>query len=200
MAYRSYLRSVLNDNFKILTWLLILFIAITPNFIFMQSARAAVGGWNLSNPVAQGASTIYDATKNVVINGKDFVKDSWVKITPNASQVAKVLARGAAGYALSVAVEQLIGAVDWVLDPANNQIKYTDPALPPDNPKLVWIWAGCSSYQACTVSGIIASTPTAACQKWADSRTPKLSVKKHSYYFYKTKSDVFFPDNITTRC
>lgn len=125
MAYRNYFRSLLNDNFKILTWLLILFIAITPNFIFMQSARAAsVGGWTLSNPIAQGASTVYDATKNVLINGADFVKKSTVKITPNASQVAKVLAGGAAGYALSVAVEQLLGAVDWVLDPANNQIKY----------------------------------------------------------------------------
>lgn len=90
----------------------------------MFANAANVGGWNLSNAVAQGASTVYDATKNVVINGKDFVKDSWVKITPNASQVAKVLARGAAGYALSVAVEQLIGAVDWVLDPANIQIVY----------------------------------------------------------------------------
>ncbi|HDC9527022.1 TPA: hypothetical protein O9Q60_002716 [Staphylococcus aureus] len=94
----------------------------------MFANAANVGGWNLSNPVAQGASTVYDATKNVLINGADFVKKSTVKITPNASQVAKVLAGGAAGYALSVAVEQLLGAVDWVLDPANNQIKYTDPS------------------------------------------------------------------------
>ena len=92
----------------------------------MFANAAKVDGWNLSNPLAQGASTVYDATKNVVINGKDFVKDSWVKITPTASQVSKVLVRGAAGYALSVAVEQLIGAVDWVLDPANNQIRYKE--------------------------------------------------------------------------
>ncbi len=126
MAYRSYFRSVLNDNSKILTWVLILFIAITPNFIFMQSARAAVGGWNLSNAVAQGASTVYDATKNVVINGKQFIKESSVKITPTVTSVSKVLVRSGAGYALSVAVEQLIGAVDWVLDPANNSIKWTE--------------------------------------------------------------------------
>lgn len=93
----------------------------------MFANAANVGGWNLSNPVAQGASTVYDATKNVVINGKKYIKESSVKITPTASQVAKVLARGAAGYALSVAVEQLIGAVDWVLDPENNRIKYNVP-------------------------------------------------------------------------
>lgn len=104
---------------------LIVFLSFTLYFNgFSQAYAANVGGWSLGNPVSKGASVIYDATKNVVINGKDFVKDSWVKITPNATQVAKVLARGAAGYALSVAVEQLLGAVDWVLDPANNQIKW----------------------------------------------------------------------------
>ena len=101
-----------------------IFICLSLIYTPMFANAANVGGWNLSNAVAQGASTVYDATKNVVINGKDFVKNSWVKITPNATQVAKVLARGGAGYALSVAVEQLLGAVDWVLDPANNRIKY----------------------------------------------------------------------------
>lgn len=103
-----------------------IFICLSLIYTPMFANAAKVGGWNLSNPVAQGASTVYDATKNVLINGKDFVKKSTVKITPTASQVAKVLARGGAGYALSVAVEQLIGAVDWVLDPANNQIKYKE--------------------------------------------------------------------------
>lgn len=99
--------------------LICLSLIYTPMF-----ANAAVGGWDLKNPVAQGASTVYDATKNVVINGKKFIKESSVKITPTATSVAKVLARGGAGYALSVAVEQLLGSVDWVLDPANNQIRY----------------------------------------------------------------------------
>lgn len=118
-------------------------------------ANAAIGGWNLSNPVAQGASTVYDATKNVLINGKDFVKNSTVKITPTASQVSKVLARGAAGYALSVAVEQLLGAVDWVLDPANNQIRYIDPATAqptdpadPSNQYIYWISYGLSEQKS----------------------------------------------------
>lgn len=101
-------------------------IVLSPIFL-MNAANAAVGGWDLKNPVAQGASTVYDATKNVVINGKKFIKESSVKITPTATSVAKVLGRGAAGYALSVAVEQLLGSVDWVLDPANNQIRYKVP-------------------------------------------------------------------------
>lgn len=98
--------------------------------LITQANAANVGGWTLGGAVAQGASTVYDATKNVVINGKKYIKESSVKITPTASQVSKVLVRGGAGYALSIAVEQLLGAVDWVLDPANNQIVYTDPAAP----------------------------------------------------------------------
>lgn len=106
----------------------IISILLVYSLFFTNTAHAAVGGWDLKNPVAQGASTVYDATKNVVINGKKFIKESSVKITPTATSVAKVLARGGAGYALSVAVEQLLGSVDWVLDPANNRIVYTETA------------------------------------------------------------------------
>ncbi|WP_441368333.1 virulence factor TspB C-terminal domain-related protein [Acinetobacter lwoffii] len=113
----------------------IISVILVYSLFFTNTAYAAVGGWDLKNPVAQGASTVYDATKNVLINGKKFIKESSVKITPTASGVANVLARGGAGYALSVAVEQLLGSVDWVLDPANNRIVYTkqyggtDPAM-----------------------------------------------------------------------
>ena len=98
-------------------------LAVSP-IIFINNANAAVGGWTMSNPIASGASTIYNGAKTVVINGANVVKNGTAKITPTAANVSKVLARGGAGYALSVAVEQLLGAVDWVLDPANNQIKY----------------------------------------------------------------------------
>ena len=132
-----------------------IFICLSLIYTPMFANAANVGGWNLSNAVAQGASTVYDATKNVVINGKDYVKDSWVKITPNATQVAKVLARGAAGYALSIAVEQLLGAVQWVLDAENNRILYTEltPLCGP-TAKFCYEMAG----------GKIAGTPQEVCR------------------------------------
>jgi len=150
------------------------FFAFTLYFNLITQANAAsLGGWSLGSPVASGASAIVNGTKEIILNGASKIAKGTAKITPNASQVANVLKRGAAGYALSVAVEQLLGAVDWVLDPANNQIVYTKPSdLPAPNDQFVWIWAGCSSYQACTVEGIIGSTPQAACQKWADARQP----------------------------
>ena len=118
---------------QVIVFLLVTALIIRPTF------AANVGGWTLGGGVAQGASTVYEGTKKVVIDGVDYIKKGTAKITPPASGVAKVLARGAAGYALSVAVEQLLGAVDWVLDPANNQIKYTPPASPAD-PSNQWIW------------------------------------------------------------
>lgn len=99
------------------------------------NARAAgLNGWTLQNPIVKGASVAYDGVKNVIINGKNVAKTSTALITPTASQVAKLLGKGVAGVALSFAVEQLLGKVDWILDPANNSIKYyTDN--PPTDPK-----------------------------------------------------------------
>lgn len=120
--------------------------------LFTQANAAPVGGWSMSNPVAQGASTLYNASKNVMINGKNVVKTSTALITPTATSVAKVLAKGVAGVALSVAVEQLLGAVDWVLDPANNQIKYYPPDTKPADPKdpsvkiFYFLWGDSARY------------------------------------------------------
>lgn len=105
---------------QVIVFFLVTALIIRPTF------AATVGGWAMSNPIAQGASTVYTGTKNIIINGADYVKKGTAKITPPATGVAKVLARGAAGYALSVAVEQLLGAVDWVLDPENSMILYKE--------------------------------------------------------------------------
>ncbi len=107
-----------------------------------NTQAAGFGAWTITNTVSQGASTILTGSKEVILNGAKKIATGTAIITPNASQVAKVLARGAAGYALSVAVQQLLGAVDWVLDPANNQIRYKDPSVPvdPNNPAVQWIY------------------------------------------------------------
>lgn len=109
---------------KIISILICIQIALFPAFAF----AANVGGWTLGGGVAQGASTVYEGTKKVVIDGADYIKKGTAKITPTAANVAKTLGKGVAGVALSVAVEQLLGSVDWVLDPANNRIVYTETA------------------------------------------------------------------------
>lgn len=125
---------------KFIKLLLSFVIAISPIVLINNANAANVGGWTLGGGIAQGASTVYNGTKQVIIDGKDYIKKGTAIITPTASNVAKTLAKGVAGVALSVAVEQLIGAVAWVLDPANNQIVYTPKN--PDLPTLpkIWVW------------------------------------------------------------
>lgn len=81
-----------------------------------MSAVTPLQGWDVLGKTILGASTLIDAAKDTKI--------SAALVTPNAKQVAEVLRGGAAGIALSFAVDQLLGAVDWVMDPENNQIKY----------------------------------------------------------------------------
>ncbi|ELW99802.1 virulence factor TspB C-terminal domain-related protein [Acinetobacter baumannii] len=134
----SYCVKVIKDNFKLLTWLQIFIIAIAPNFIFYQAANAttvAGEGWSVTKRLVQGATTFYDGAKNVVLNGKSYAATGAAAITPTASQVAKMIVRTGAVLAVDVAIKALIGAVDYTMDPANNQVKYkviNDPnSIPP---------------------------------------------------------------------
>lgn len=100
-------------------------LAVSPR---AMGAVAPLQGWGITQSTVMGASTLIDAIKDT--------KVSAALVTPNAKQVAEVLRGGAAGIALSIAIEQLLGAVDWVLDPANNQIKYK-PVTCKNNPSCL---------------------------------------------------------------
>ncbi|QWZ61957.1 MULTISPECIES: hypothetical protein [Acinetobacter calcoaceticus/baumannii complex] len=89
---------------------------LTASSLMVTPTISPLGNWSITNSTVMGASTLIDA-----------VNDSRVSaalVTPNAKQVAEVLRGGTAGVALTIAVDQLLDAVDWVLDPANNQIRY----------------------------------------------------------------------------
>lgn len=123
---------------RINVFLLSLFVALTPNLIFLQAANAttvAGEGWSVTKRLVQGATTFYDGTKNVVLNGKNYAATGAAAITPTAAQVAKMIVRTGAVLAVDVAIKALIGAVDYTMDPANNQVKYkviNDPnSIPP---------------------------------------------------------------------
>lgn len=87
------------------------------------ASAVTLNGWDVGNPTAVRASGLVNASKSV----GDVTKTSKALITPNASQVSKILRGGVAGAALTVAVNELLDGVDWVLDPANNQIRYYLP-------------------------------------------------------------------------
>ena len=160
------------------------------HFSCFHSAYAANNfwPWSLSNPVLQGASTVYTGTKEVVLNGVKKIATGTAIITPVAADVAKLLARGIGGLALSVAVEQLLGAVDWTLDSANNQIVYTKPDL-----KKTWIpkvWAYSSNLEI----GVF-TTANDACNamlKYSLSMYPSYEVVKYATYMNS--------NNVTATC
>ncbi|WP_173911052.1 hypothetical protein [Acinetobacter sp. Marseille-Q1618] len=109
---------------------------------------ATLDGWGINNLTPDGAKSRIDAQKTVA----DIAKKSHAMIAPTAKDVGKVLVRGAGGFALSIAVDELLGAVDWVLDPANNQIKYYPPNAESD-PTYQWVY-----------DGVLYNSATAACR------------------------------------
>lgn len=103
--------------------------------LMMSSAIAPLGGWSITNSTVMGASTLIDAVKDNRV--------SAALVTPNVKQVAEVLRGGVAGVALAIAVDQLLGAVDWVMDPNNNQITYkslTCNVLSECSPQYEYFW------------------------------------------------------------
>lgn len=84
------------------------------------ASAVTLNGWDVGNPTAVRASGLVNGSKTF----GDVTKTSKALITPNASQVSKILRGGVAGVALTVAVNELLDGVDWVLDPANNSISY----------------------------------------------------------------------------
>lgn len=154
--------------------------------IIRPTFAANVGGWTLGGGVAQGASVVYEGTKKVIIDGKDYIKKGTAKITPPVSGVAKVLARGAAGYALSVAVEQLIGSVDWVLDPANNQITWSETT---EVPVGTAYWITQINEAKSTVSALDSCTKYVNHMSKYISYGSGISYKNPSTYYYHTHSD-----------
>ena len=128
MAYSNYFRSMFNDNFKILTWVFILFIAITPNFIFINAANAsAAEKWDYE------VDPIPDRNQRVVVTGHkvdqfgDAVNDSKYKTTidpktlPNKQKmggvaIAKLLKKANWASAGVEAFQALLQGIDWVMD------------------------------------------------------------------------------------
>lgn len=162
---------------KIISIFICIQIALFPTFLFANVLSGT--GWSIGDRVAKGASTIVNGTKNVVINGKNYIKTGTATITPTATQVAKVLARGGAGYALSVAVEQLLGSVDWVLDPANNRIIYTGEPTDIDDPSLKTYYVASGGSKHSTAAAAAAAT----CQFYKSAQSYyKLTGSYTSFY------------------
>ncbi|MGB2784565.1 virulence factor TspB C-terminal domain-related protein [Psychrobacter sp.] len=145
---------------KFLYILLSLFLVFAPAYAY---ATTSVGGWTLTDSLIAGANTTINATKTA--GGK--VLNSAVTVGASAAKVGKHLIKGGGTAALLLAVPQIIGdGVDWVLDPANNAVKYKD--ISPNNYK----------YRYCLSNGTCYYTPDSACRALVNTDPP---FKYHSY-------------------
>ncbi|MCT9382463.1 virulence factor TspB C-terminal domain-related protein (plasmid) [Acinetobacter baumannii] len=107
---------------RINIFLLSLFIALAPTYIFAGSVASE--GWSVTKRLVNGATTFYDGTKSVILNGKQYVTKGSAFIIPNSSQVGKMIVGTGAVLAVDLAIKGLLGAVDYVMDPANNRVIY----------------------------------------------------------------------------
>lgn len=102
-------------------------------------ATTSVGGWTATDSLIAGANTTINATKTA--GGK--VLKSAVAVAPSVVKVGKHLIKGGGAAALLFAVPQILGdGVDWILDPANNAIKYTVPIDSVPTTKYLWASGG----------------------------------------------------------
>lgn len=107
---------------RILVLLMCFNIVLAPTYVF--ATTLASDGWSVSKRLVQGATTFYDGTKNIILNGKNYAAKGTAAITPAAGQVSKMIVRTGAVLAVDLAIKALIGGVGYVMDPANNRVKY----------------------------------------------------------------------------
>lgn len=145
-------------NVIILSFVLI----FAPTYVFATSVSAE--GWSVTKRLVQGATTFYDGTKNIVLNGKNYAATGAAAITPTAAQVSKMIVRTGAVLAVDLAIKALIGSVDYVMDPANNRVIYHPVSNRPDSSMkyLYQSWASRVIYttweQACDYPSTVSAS------------------------------------------
>ncbi|WP_373350933.1 hypothetical protein [Acinetobacter bereziniae] len=93
----------------------------------MSAPVASFGQWVVNGFASEGASTVVNATRTI----GGVAAESKALITPNVSQISKILRAGLGGAALTFAVNELLDGIDWVMDPANNRVIYREPTTYP---------------------------------------------------------------------
>lgn len=121
-----------------------------------SALAASPAGWtaSASDAVMAGATATITAFKNSGANGLKAV----IAHKPTAVAVGKELVKGGGVIALAYAMSFILDAgIDWVLDPENNRVVYTDSSTPEYNDPSVG-----SYYRASGSSVVVYALTTAA--------------------------------------
>lgn len=118
---------------KFLKVLLSFSISLSP-VMFINSANASTlaggSGWRVASTVANGIGVTVNGVKDIIVNGASKTVTGVANVTPTASQVGKFMGKNVGAAAVIGAMDLLLDGVDYVLDPANNQIVYSDRNTP----------------------------------------------------------------------
>lgn len=128
------------------------------------NANTSVGGWSAVDVITAGATNTINATKTA--GGKAL--KSAVAVAPSAVKVGKHLIKGGGSAALAFAMVELAdGALDWVLDPANNAVKYKDPnpAAGAGTGRYVWRGTYGAAFASPTADGAGRNTGLESCRR-----------------------------------
>ncbi len=87
-------------------------------------ANTVLNGWTITDRAMEGATRVYNGAKTAVINGANVAKTSVARIKPTTDIVSKAIVRTGAVVAVDLAIQALIGAVDYVMDAENNRVIY----------------------------------------------------------------------------
>ena len=112
------------EDFKMKKYFAIFSFLILSSTVFASTVGGSIGGWNVVSNVANGIGAKLTATKEVMINGASKVVTGTANITPKFTDVGRFMGRVGAAAVVTEAVNQLLDGVDWVMDPANNSVKF----------------------------------------------------------------------------
>ena len=102
----------------------LLFFLLVSGHSNANTVGGSIGGWQVVSNVANGIGAKITATKDVLVNGAKTTVTSTANIIPDPSNMGKFMARLAGAAIVTEAVNQLLNGVDWVMDPANNTVKF----------------------------------------------------------------------------
>lgn len=138
---------------------------------FADSARL-VKNWEPGGVAVEAQKTYPIAVRATqTIDGVATVKESTLtatqttvkKVMPTAGQVAKGLGRSVGVGLVTLAIYDLLGkAVDYVLDPDNNQVKFKESS----SDGVYWVWSAIDSSSP-FYARYVDTTPARACQNIA---------------------------------
>lgn len=111
----------------------------------MSAPVASFGQWVVNGYASEGASTVVNASRTI----GGVATESKALITPNVSQVSKILRAGLGGAALTFAVNELLDGIDWVMDPANNRVIYREQTTYPSGIYATTFSSGRDPVEVC---------------------------------------------------